>query len=364
MRRSVRHAAMKKLLPSGVHIEGTKSHIKNAIIYASGLIENKTPNELVDHLSVGADLDPSTMSKQPVKTKADLEWTIRHAATLDSVDAAMSFIQENHPTFHLLNYAKILQAMRRAFPLQAMRKTGGWTPYAKKLWADRDPTRTWWLWGPTNLGKSCFVTSFMPDPCLPIKSNLRGMEQFIPGRHKSIVFDDVEWRKTSFEEMKKLMEVGTPAVMDARYTDVDVPADVQRVVTSQHSLQSIVRHMEGVTEADWSAIARRVQVVYVNQPLYETCPQSSADAALRYWSTWQAEHPWDGSWGQPPLEVDSCEVDAEVARNGYQQPQTVDGQYVGRRLKRKGDGLELGGQQNLRPMEGLPKKRKKWNNIL
>jgi len=119
---------------------------------------------------------------------------------------------------------------------------------------DWNDGRTLILEGETGCGKTSWAKKYAPKPALFVR-HVDTLGDFVPGKHKSIIFDDVSFVHNPRSQQLFLVDSSDVATIHIRYKRATIPAGIPRVFTCN----------PGFIPVDVSdpAIKRRCHVVHI-----------------------------------------------------------------------------------------------------
>jgi len=123
----------------------------------------------------------------------------------------------------------------------------------KSLIFDETSRKALVLKGPSGCGKTTWAKIHAPKPTL-FCSHMDQLKKFIPGFHKSIIFDDVSFTHIPRVAQIHLLDFDNPRAIHCRHTIATIPAGVHKIFTCNEW---------PVTRGD-QAIERRMRCFQVN----------------------------------------------------------------------------------------------------
>jgi hypothetical protein len=85
--------------------------------------------------------------------------------------------------------------------------------------------------GPSGCGKTTWAKLFMPKPTLFV-SHIDQLKSFRPGYHKSIIFDDVDFKHWPRHSQIHLCDFDNPRAIHCRYATANIPSGIYKCFTS------------------------------------------------------------------------------------------------------------------------------------
>jgi hypothetical protein len=98
---------------------------------------------------------------------------------------------------------------------------------------DPDRHRVFILNGPSGCGKTSWAKLHMPKPALFV-SHIDQLKCFRTGFHKSIIFDDVDFKHWPRQSQIHLVDFNDPRSIHCRYATANIPAGVFKCFTSNY----------------------------------------------------------------------------------------------------------------------------------
>jgi len=110
------------------------------------------------------------------------------------------------------------------------------------------------LVGPTGCGKTTWALTYAPKPCLLV-SHMDDLKKFDPSKHKSIVFDDMDFKHFPVTGQIHLVDQFQPRSIHCRYTVSSIPASTPKIFTANER-----------PFADDPPISRRIRLINIERP--------------------------------------------------------------------------------------------------
>lgn len=164
-----------------------------------------------------------------------LTWgEMRQVAT--SVDEYMNLVQENYPRDFALSYDRLKSMAKQVWDedtantiLQYEIPDQVSVP-VELITTDLDLQKSIVVVGPAGIGKTCWAKSVAPKPTLFVR-HLDSLK-LLQARHRSIIFDDLEFQHLPPHTQKFLVDVKDLAEIHVRYNVARIPAGIIRIFTA------------------------------------------------------------------------------------------------------------------------------------
>lgn len=181
-----------------------------------------------------------------------------------SPDDFLRLVLQNFPRDYALNYEKLASMARahwKIYSVNTITTTKELSPQktpfvltTTNLQSVIDNNKSLVIVGPPGIGKTTWAMAVAPKPCLFIR-HLDSLSKLLP-EHRSIVFDDLDFRHLPPSTQKFLVDLDQIAEIHIRYKVATIPAKMPRIFTSNE----FPFQEEGVHGA---AIARRIHSVHL-----------------------------------------------------------------------------------------------------
>lgn len=125
------------------------------------------------------------------------------------------------------------------------------------------------LYGPSGIGKTKYALGGVPSVKCPLLikpfNSVASLEylkkNFVAASHDCLVLDEVDLRFMKREEVICFLDMDEPAVFNVRFTTLSLPP-VRKILLSN-------LHPSSLYQAADPAIARRIEIIFREQPLYK-----------------------------------------------------------------------------------------------
>jgi len=94
----------------------------------------------------------------------------------------------------------------------------------------RDDRHVWIIKGPSGCGKTTWASHAAPKPALFV-SHIDTLKKFVPGLHKSIIFDDVDFNHYPRTSQIHIVDYDNPRDIHCRHTVASIPAGIPKIFT-------------------------------------------------------------------------------------------------------------------------------------
>lgn len=108
--------------------------------------------------------------------------------------------------------------------------------------------------GAPGIGKTGWAMKYAPRPCLLVK-HMDALRRFIDGYHKSIVFDDMDFKHLPRATQMQLADYESQVQLHVRYGVADIPEHIPRLFLCNHNHEPFIND-EAIQE-------RRLQVLRI-----------------------------------------------------------------------------------------------------
>lgn len=128
----------------------------------------------------------------------------------------------------------------------------------KDLLEIKDTKQTLFLQGQGGTGKTSFIIAYVMNELKLnplIINHYDGLRDFQIGYHNCIIIDDICLEKISREVVLKLVDSTDETTFDVKYGSIRIPADTQRFLLTNKSLEEMIRFVPDL------AIIRRIRIV-------------------------------------------------------------------------------------------------------
>lgn len=126
------------------------------------------------------------------------------------------------------------------------------------------------LWGPGGTGKTEFALAHFNKPLFV--RHIDALREFSASFHDGIVFDDMDFSHWPHGSRVHILDMTRPAQIHCRYSHACIPAQTRRIFCSNSEL---ILHKDSDTEAQRSAIRRRLEIIEIQAPLFGQAPNAS-----------------------------------------------------------------------------------------
>lgn len=140
--------------------------------------------------------------------------------------------------------------------LDAFEAHEGWVCPEDLVNLDVEPRKSLVILGPAGCGKTTWAKTFAKKPVLFI-SHMDGLRK-LNATHKSIIFDDMDFKHTPLQAQKHLLDVDNPREIHIRYRTAVIPAGMQKIFTANE-----FPFYEEREDEHYKAILRRMQKVVI-----------------------------------------------------------------------------------------------------
>jgi len=140
---------------------------------------------------------------------------------------------------------------------------------------DWDRQKTLIIYGPSNLGKTCLARALLPEGLFT--NSIEGLRKYDSKKYHGFILDDASLKKIAEdrEAQLALVDVEYKREIYARYSNVIIPANTPRIITTNSSPETLLPflYVHGILD---EAIDRRIQRYNMTHRMFRT-----HDAATR-----------------------------------------------------------------------------------
>lgn len=175
-------------------------------------------------------------------------------------DEYLRLVRKNYPRDYALNYDRLVKMAAAHFPTHGPNTIDSFEPTTEMTMCEGLssitllPGRSTVVVGPAGCGKTTWAKDVAPKPCLFVR-HLDSLSA-LRGNHRSIIFDDLDFRHLPPHAQKFLVDQENLAEIHVRYKVARIPPGIPRIFTANE-----YPFLEGGPHG--AAIDRRVNKIYL-----------------------------------------------------------------------------------------------------